>query len=371
VYPVSAAFIAAIESGRYQIANRVDVLTNLGAAPVSFRAESGTFTTDRTSANRRTCSIVLDMGTDGSYLPTDEGDLLTPFGTIIQPYSGIVLSTGTEWVPMGTFVLTDSEFDVTGAGDVTATLSASDLSWAVGNRKFLTPYQVTSSTPEVAIQAILDNVYPGLPRLSMPPSGLTLASPLPTFNEGDDPWSGILTTLDSIGYEGYFDLFATPSAHSTPDPSQAPTAWTFTDGPQGVTSGKRKWTRTGVSNHFVVSSSSSTVQPPVRGVSEDTNPMSATFVGGPFGDIPTFSTSALVATSTAAVDAASHALAVSLGSSESLQFTCLPNPAWDIDDVAALTIAKLNVEGTYVVDTISHSFDAKADTTLTCRRVAS
>ena len=372
MYPVSAAFIAAVESGIYTVANRVDVDPGTGIGIVSFLAETGSFTVDRTSANRRTCSITLTMDEDtaATYMPEQAGDLLTPFGTLLRPYSGIVLSTGIEWVPMGVYVLTDSEFDVTSTGDVVCTLSASDLSWAVGNRAFQTPYQVTSATPEVAIQGIMDTAYPGLPRLNMVTSGVSLASPLPTFNEGDDPWAGILSICDGIGYEGFFDLFGVPTGRPTPDPTLMATGWTFTDGPQGVTSAKRKWTRTGVSNEFIVTSSSSTVQPPVRGTASDTDPSSATFVNGRFGIIPTFQQNSLVATSAEAVAAAKQQLTISLGGSEQVSWTCLPNPAWDLDDVAALTIAKLNVAGTYVVDSITHSFDAKADTQLAGRRVA-
>lgn len=382
MYPVSAAFQAAIQSGSYRVANRVDIDPGDGSTAVSLKCETGSFTVDRTSATRRTCSLTLTMDpeTSTAYMPEQPGDLLTPFGTLLRPYSGIVLpkgngttvaAGGTEWVPMGVYVLTDAEFDVTGAGDVTGLLSGSDLSWGVGDRAFQNPYQITSATPQVAIQAILDAVYPGLARLNMVTSGLSLASPLPTFNEGDDPWTGILTIMDGIGYEGFFDLLGVPTGRPTPDPRLATPAWTFTDGAQGVTSAKRKWTRTGVSNNFTVTSSSSAVQPPVRGQAQDTNPGSATFVNGRFGNIPTFQQNALVATSTEALAAATQQLTVSLGSSEQVTWTCLPNPAWDIDDVAALTVAKSNIDGTYVVDTITHVFDAKADTTLSGRRVHS
>ena len=107
----------------------------------------------------------------------------------------------------------------------------------------------------------------------------------------------------------------------------------------------------------------------MRGQASDTNPNSATFVGGRFGDIPSFVQNATVATTTDAQAAAAQALAVSIGNSESLSWTCLPNPAWDIDDVAALTVGKLNIAGLYVVDSITHVFDSTADTQLTGRRV--
>lgn len=371
MYPVSPAFVAAIESGNYKIDSRVDVDPGTGIGIVTFKAETGSFTVDRTSANRRTCSITLTMDdeTAATYMPEQAGDLLTPFGTLLRPYSGIVLPTGTEWVPMGVYVLTDSEFDVNGDGDTTCALAGSDLSWGVGDRAFLTPYQVSSATPEVAIQGILDAVYPGLPNLNMQTTGLSLASPLPTFNEGDDPWAGILTICDGIGYEVFFDLFGVPTGQPTPDPTLAPSAWSFSDGAQGVTSAKRAWTRSGVSNNFTVTSSSSTVQPPIRGQAIDTNPQSATFVNGRFGNIPTFQDNALCATSAAAVASAKQQLLISIGSSERVSWTCLPNPAWDIDDVAALVESKLKISGEYVVDTITHSFDAAADTQLAGRRV--
>ena len=380
MYATSAAFTAAIRSGEYKINSRVDVDPGSGTGIVTFQAETGSFTVDRASANRRTCSLTLTMDptTAATYMPTNPGDLLTPFGTLLRPYSGIVMPNGngagvglggTEWVPMGVYVLTDAEFSVSNAGDITCTLTGSDLSWGVGNRAFRTPYQATSTTPEVTIQGILDTVYPGLPRLSMVTSGIALSSPLPTFNEGDDPWTGIATIVSGIGYEGYFDLGGTPTGRPTPNPKLANPVWTFTDGAQGVTTAKRRWTRTGVSNDFTVTSSSSTVQPPVRGQATDGSPTSATYTGGKFGDIPSFVQNAMVATTTDAQAAAAQQLAISLGSAESLSWTCLPNPAWDIDDVAQVTVGALNVDGLYVVDSITHVFDSAADTQLTGRRV--
>ena len=380
MYPVSAAFTAVIKGGSYRVANRVDVDPGGNVGTVSFAAESGSFTVDRTSANRRTCSVTLTMDavTAATYMPSAPGDLLTPFGTLLRPYSGIVLPNGNggtvlpgevEWVPMGVYVLTDSDFGVNSTGDVTGVVTGSDLSWIVGQRTFLTPYQVASASPNVAIQSILDTVYPMPPRINMTSTVLSLSSPLPTFNEGDDPWSGILTICDGIGYEGLFDLYGVATARPTPDPTLLGVSWAFADGPQGVTGAKRKWTRSGVVNDFTVTSSSSTVQPPVRGQAIDTNPQSATFIGGRYRDIASFQQNAVIATQPEAQAAAQQLLRVSLGSSERLSWTCLPNPAWDIDDVASLVIAKLNVNGNYVVDTITHSFDGKTDTQLTGRRI--
>ena len=387
MYPASTSFAQAIASGQYQVANSVRFVMPSGQQ-FTLPAEGGAFTVDRTAAQRRSGSLTIaptaGLLEPGDLIPTNFGDPLTPTGILIYPSFGITYPAsaggGTELVPMGCYTLVDTDIDVT-AADVTITLSISDLSWAVSQRKFLNPYQVTSSNPITAVGAILATQYPQLaPLAGTNVTGVTLPSPLPTFKEGDDPWTGCQQIAANCGYELFIDLFGYPQMRPIPTPSNNPLAanLAFTEGGtggNGITEVKRRFTRDGISNDFIVSGSGTTVQPPVRAeaaVTDGTNPM---YVGSPpgntqFGDIPTFLTSSLVTTTAAAQVAANLALAQSIGNVETIDFTVLPDPRWDIDDIANLTVGRANINGfNYVIDTIRHSFDHKTGTEMAGRRV--
>lgn len=365
MYPHTFAFAEAIDSGSYRIATDVQIWSGVNGDSVV--AESGSFTVSRAAAQRRTCSLTIRP--DPGLIPMSSTALLTPFGNQMRPFFGIKYPNGSsELVPMGVYILTDVDAMTTSA-DVTITVTGSDLSWGVSQRKFRNAFDCPSATPEVSIQAILNTVFPGLSPLNMPPTGVLLPSPLPAFKEGDDPWAACLTLADAAGCELFFDLLGIPTGRPIPAAATTAPSWFFADGPKGVTSAKRTWTRSGVSNDFIVSGSGTKIQPPVRGEASDQNPGSRTYVNGTYGDIPTFDSSSLVTSSGTAQNAAQNALTAAQGSTEQIVVTCSPNPCWDIDDVMSLQVARLGIDGNYVIDTIRHAFGVASDTGLDGRAV--
>lgn len=366
MYPLSAAYRAAIAGGGYRVAAAVHVYA--GSEQVAaLTAETGSFTVDRNAAQRRRCQLTITPAP--GVFPTTISAPLTPFGNEIRPYFGVQYANGsTELIPMGVYVMTTVTGTVTSA-DTTISVAGYDRSWTVAQRKFLGPYQVSSSDPGTAIQAILNAQAPGLPPLNMTPTGFSLPSPLPTFKQGDDPWAACLTIADAAGCELFFDLQGVPVGRPIPNPAQQPTVWSFTDGPAGPTSLSRGWTREGVSNDFTVIGSGANVQPPVSARAQDTSPGSPTYVSGSFGDVPSFINSSLVTSTAAAQAAASNALTAALGLVESVTLESVPNPAWDVDDVASVVNRVSGCNGRYVVDSIQHVFHAADSTRLSMRAV--
>ena len=335
------------------------------AGTATFQAENGSFTVDRNSSVRR--NGTLEFIATPALIPAQAGDLLTPFNTTVIPSFGINYGDGTqELIPMGTFVLTDSTFSET-SSNLTGAMSLEDLAYAVGVRAFLTPYQVASTSPQTAIQAILDLTYPGL-TLNMVSTTITIPTPLPSFSEGSNPWDACVSIAASVGFEMFFDVMGNPTCRPVPDPTTIAPIWTFGGGSPGANKLDHKWTRKGISNDFIVSGSSSIVQPPVRNeaaIFDPRNPMSVSR----FGDVPTFISSTIIATSGAALDLANAELTKATGLAESLSFECLPNPAWDVNDVVKIVDPKLKINGTYIVDTVTVGFSINAPTQITARRV--
>lgn len=366
----------------------VNVLSN-GAVVPGFSGipiSDGTLTVDRKNAQRRT--ITLTIATSDAVIPLSVTDPLTPFSNEISVSVGWVdMSTGMPYVnpatgqpelislgvfPMTTVVVTDTGQDITIAVD------GADRSWVVGQRKFLVPYTVAPGTaPEVAIQAILTLVYPELPPLNMVPTGL--AVPGANFNQGDDPWASCLTLADDCGCELFMDINGVPAGYPIPDPATQPVQWKYRvdgTGDAKPTTMKKTYTRNGVSNDFTVSATGSANTPggsgaaaPFQSQVTDSDPSHVTYVGGPFGDIPTFVQSSTITTSGGGTAAAQGLLTTSLGLMESYETTGVPVPMFDIDDVMELVNARIGVNCKAVTDAFTLSLRHDGNIQLTQRRV--
>lgn len=384
MYQISDAFRKAISTG-YKAVFQCSILSGGQTVLSNLAISDGSITVDRNSAQRRKVALTATI-TDLSLIPSGDSSSLAPFGNEIQVFaSWIDPSTGNlyiksnglpELIPMGVFPMTTVEMEDTGT-NLTMTIDGYDRSWSVAQRKFKTPYNVPAGTaPEVAIQNILNAQYPGLPALNMTPTGFSL--PVANFKEGDDPWAACLTLADAGGCELAFDVNGIPAGKPIPNPSNLPVVWSyFVDGtgdsaPQTIT---RKLTREGVSNDFIVSGTGSQNTPtgsgsttgPVRAESSDS---SAQFgINSNFGDIPTFVTSSLVTSTSAAQAASSNALMVSLGLVESFVVNSSPAPMFDIDDVLALSDSRLQVNCNMVTDAATLTLRHDGQTQLTGRRV--
>lgn len=325
---------------------------------------------------------------DVTTIPTDESSSFAPFGPELVLFSGwidpatglpyILPTTGlVELIPMGIFPMLDTKVLHNGP-DITMAVIGADRSWPVSQFSFKTIWPVTAGTsPEAAIQAILSDRAPWLPLLNMAPTGFSL--PLMNFNNGSDPWAACLTIAGMAGCQLYPDANGVPTAKPTPDPTQQKAVWSYrVDGAGNAlpSSVARNMTRRGVSNDFTYSGTGSQNTPlgsgaaaPISANSSDTNPQSPTWIGGPFGDVPTFATSSLISATPQAQAAADNAKAISLGSADIIIVTASPAPMFSVDDVLELEDTQINVDFNIVLDAISYSSQHGTKTTLTARRV--
>jgi hypothetical protein len=386
---ISAAWAAAIRTG-YQIVTTASVLSGGATVLSGLRVSSGSVTLNRTAAQRRTFALTVKLD-DLSLIPGDGNDPLAPFGNEIAlsvgwidtahgattPY--IIPATGlVEQLPLGVFAFTTNAMTNTGT-DLTMALRGYDRSWTVAQRGFTAPYTVTAgNSPEAEIQNILNLRYPGLPPLNMAPTGFAL--PSSTFAQGSNPWAACLSLADSAGNALFFDANGVPTGQPTPDPTAQPTVWSYrTDGAGNAlhSSLTRTLTREGVANDFTVIGTGSQNAPggsgqttgPFASNAQDSSPLSRTWVGGNFGDVPKFTTSSLVLSPTAGQAAANTLLAQSLGLVETFDLTAGPASMFDIDDVIGLYDSRLRVNCNAVVDTAKLSLDHATKVALSMRRV--
>lgn len=370
--PISAAFRSAVKTG-YSVASRAVILENGSPVTGQLPLEAATVTSDRTSAQRNRISLTLGM-IDPTLVPVDLSSITAPGGNEVQLLSGrIDPATGaTELVSLGIFPITTATITDTTA-DLTVTITGYDRAWSVAERKFKVPYVVAAGEDLAsAIVALVQSVFPSVVANIVPTAPDGIVTPANNFKEGDDPWAAALTLAASGGYVLFFDSNGILVGAPTPDPTSSSPVWTFADdgtGDSAAITVAHKLTREGVSNDFTVSGSGSNVQPPLQANSSDLDPASETYVAGKFGDIPTFITSSIVTSPTAAQNAADNARRQSLGSIDTITLTAVPMPFLEVDDVVIVKRPRLGVDGKYVIDAVSTPIRHDAVSTLTLRKV--
>ena len=380
IQAISPAFQAAIATG-YQAYLQADVLVGGVPAVSGLSVSDGQVVLSRGAAQRRTFTLSLTLD-DPSLIPSDNSSAMAPFGSEVQLFAGwidpstkapyIIPSTGmVELVSQGIFAYTTGTPTDTGS-DLTFPMSGYDRSWSLSQRKFKSAFNVTAGTaPETAIQDILAAQYPSSPALSCPPTGFAL--PAMSFTQGSDPWQACLTIAAAAGLELFYNAVGVPTALPTPNPGSAPTAWTYADDGSGNapwSTCARSLTRENIFNDFIVSGTGSQITP-CSAEASDTNPLSPTYTGGGFGDVPSFPTSSSITDSSVALAAAQNALTQSLGSVEVFTLTASPAPMFDVDDVVGLVATRLLTNCKTVVDGLIYSVRHDTKTQLTLRRIYS
>ena len=370
--PVSAKYIAALHAGTVlRVLAYADLYIGATTPPQTnvYRCvlEDGTITADRTAAVRRTCSLTIQP--DAAIVPSSMSSILAPNGAEIRPYFQITYGDGTsETIPTGTFQLTQAQV-VDNGQDLQLTVQGMDRAYAIGSRKLLAPYSIAAGTNLAdAIVALVQTRWPNLVA-NITPTAATAAHT--DLQEGADPWAQVMTMAAAGGYETFFDPTGVLVGRPIPDPTTQPIVWSFADGDGLMKAITHTLNGTGISNDFIVHTTSTTVNPPVRGQASDTSPNSPTNISGPFGDRPTFIADDLVQTAGAAQAGAANALQASLGAADTLTLDTVPMPVFEVDDVVTVTRSRIGLNAMpYVVDRVTHSLRHDGITQFTLRTVS-
>lgn len=345
----------------------------------------GSINVDASAIIRRVGSInFLDVS--GQLTPTDVDALFAPFITEIRVWIGVrywdaplpaindpfaspsVSGTGfavqadTEYVPVGTLVVTDIEGDYP-----QLSLTTYDRAWLLGT--FAAPYTITKNTGIVAaiIQLLTVNTPAGHLAYNLPTDvELTVGSD--QLYDVDTGVGDAVTSLATLaGIQLYVDPMGTwvgPPEPATDDPpviTYAPGQYSMMMRPRRIVSGSQAY------NAVVFTGESASAAAPVRGYAQDDDPTSLTYVPRVGARIYTAS-SPVITTTAAANAAAATTLRRILGIPDQITMRIMPNHAHEGGDVIHLTEPTLGIDFPVIADKFAVNLRAAdGEMAITCR----
>lgn len=329
--PPSDRFIPALSMSHKPV-TRVQMFTSDGRV-IDIDHTGGSVTIDATQSVRRTCTVTA---TDLSLIPIRPSDQLAVYGAKIRIERGIDYQDGSdpELVPLGFFRVDRVEGDPD-LGPVT--ISGSSMEAVLADDPFITPYSTRGVTMAIAaITGIIEDSIPDavvVGKATDGPIGTT------TWDAQADRWQAITDCATAIGAQVYCDADGQFVIANQPDVATSQVAWTVDAGETGVLiTATRAYDRDGMYN-VVVASGENTEDnvPPVSATAEDDDPTSPTYVGGPFGRVTQFYSSATLTTLAACQQAANQLLAQAVKPSATVSVESAPNPLLDAWDVLRVT----------------------------------
>jgi hypothetical protein len=360
----------------FQILSQAWVLTN-GTPVLNIPIEdTSTVTVDRTNVLRRTCSVVF-TDANQTLVSSAVPSVLTPFGNELEIYYGVQFSSGDqELVRIGIFEITDVDIDDSGA-DLVITLDGSDRAYLVQRAQFTDTYSIAPNTNVgLAIQAIIlsRNITPLAQQFNFAPTTFTTPSTPITYSAGDDPWTECCNLAAAIGCELFYDPNGVCTMIPIPDPTTAPISWYYDEGVNNIATEAERLISSDSAYNVVIRDGSGTgVTAGVRGIAQDTNPASPTYVGGSYGSVVDYQVSSLYTTDAQAQVVANADLLTNLGTIETLTLSSIVKPDSDIDDVIEVTRVRAGIpSGTkYVIDSFTLGLGVSGVLQSTCRAISS
>jgi hypothetical protein len=310
VWSVSSRFLNTIRYS-HQVYARIDVLYQGAVIYSTLPFTTCSVTLDRTASIRGRCEVTLG---NEALLPANIADVLTPLGNELAIYRVYVIPAGTNY------------------GTAIRDLILAAASWL--------PYSVTATASTTPLLVYDD------------------------FGDGGR-WKAAQEMATAIGYQIYFSGNGTLIIKPESDPGSTP-AWTVDDGPGGVVvSSAQSWSRVDTYNSVVATASGS--NNPARAISHDLDPTSPTYYHGVFGHKVLRYSSALITTQTQAQAAADALLRRSLGVTQGLNVSAIPNPALEPGDVVRVRRLDRGIDQTCVIDKLDFGLRASDPMTIGVR----
>ncbi len=295
---------------------------------------------------------------DGELSRTDAGELLSPYDAEIKPFSGVVLPSGrAELTPLGVFRLTNSAVS-DGPRGITVDLTGLDRS-LVYQTNFSGAVTIPAGTPvEDAIELLLSRVNAGF---SWHPwlTGVTVGPLL--YDADEQAWDSALTLAESVGGWLHHDRDGVPVLE--PYGSSATSA----SGGFLITKVSKDEDSDEIHNSVVMQSAAGVglISVTVR----DEDPNSPTYVGGAMGERQLTVVNPHLGSVAQAEQAAAARLVQELGRSQTVAFSCVPDPQADVGDAHTLHQPRVGVVNRRVVlDSIDLSLDVESEMTVVARR---
>ena len=360
---VSSAFLERIAAS-HKVAVEITIL-ELGEEIATIATGiSGSVTLDSTAATRGRMDVTI-AGAD--LVPFTASDPLAPYGREIQIKRGIEHNGGRELVSLGIFRIDRTQISESSDG-LQIRVSGGDRSVRVIDARFEEPYQVAAGTNYAT--AIEELVAVADASIQFDLTATTRTTPLLTANEGDDRWKLAQDMAGSLGHLLYFDGDGVCVSRPISSTGATAPAAQLVEGDGGLLlTADRVWTRKSTFNRVIATGENTGNGTPVRGVATDDNPLSPTYYYGPFGKVPRFYASPFITTTGQAEDAAAGFLARELGTTQTVDFGTVTNPALEPNDVARVTRLRAGIDEDHIIDALTIGLDAAAAMTGRTRAV--
>lgn len=352
---------------QHTLRTRAEILRN-GIVQYELHPISGNVSVSVDQDTRRRANVTM-VDPTGELTPRTAQDLLAPLGNELRLYRGLTLIDGTEEMkPLATINI--SKTHITDSGDTfTIEVEGYDRSRRIRRSRWTEPYLINAGTNYVsAIENAVASRATSTMFRSTPTNQVTPKLSL-GIERDHDPWKLITSMAGAIGYEVYFDQMGVCVLRPVPSPqTTTDVVWDYIEGNTAtILSYDRTLSDEFVYNHVVVTSESSTAGTPVRADAKDTDPSSATYYLGDFGDVPYFLYSKFIRSQEQAQAAADAILTRVLGTSEVLQFPLIVNPCHEENDLIRVTRQKSGIEDYYIIDSFNIPLEASGVMNATCR----
>jgi hypothetical protein len=290
--------------------------------------------------------------------------LFLPYGNEIFVERGIAYNGGSyEYVGLGYFRIQTPEQQLPPNGPIRIT--ANDRMAGIIDAQLLAPRQFLAGTTVGAIvDALVFDVYPDATvEWDDGSDALSITANLIT---GSDRYGFLDDLVKSLAKIWYWDYRGVLVIKSLPNPSTS--VYDISSGAGGaLVSMTRTLTRDRVYNAIVASSGATNSTGSSWGVAFDNNPASPTYFYGPFGPVPAFFSSPLLATDAQAAAAASTILQKSLGLPYSVDLTTIPNPALEPFDPITTRVGGREPVETHILQKITVPLTAAGAMSATTR----
>lgn len=343
MWPTSEAFATALAGHSRRWTSRVEVLYANTVVVTLNVVMTGSVDFDEVAV-RRSLSGVKMVDTDGTLTPASARDLLSPKGTEIRVYKGLMLADGSvEEVPLGVFGIDKPVITAHGDGGTVISVSAYDRVDAIRKRRFTDPYTIAKDTPtHEAIAAIVTS------RLTVPVRVTATGHMTPevVYDELSDPWDAVRDLGDADSLVAYFDPLGTFVVEPE---EELDTGITYQPGAESVLLSTERTMLADKTYSGVIVKGEHPDYPPVRYELWDDDPASPTYADGPFGRRPYGFTSSLITSASVAQAAAETILARVTRMRQELVISHVGHPGHDVGDLVTVEDPKSKTSGRYVI----------------------
>lgn len=276
-------------------------------------------------------------------------------GSTVGPSSSAVIAKGGGQLGGGTSIM----------------VHVTDLSRAIKRNVWQEPFTVASGLNYGdAIQAMVLDRLPSQTQFSISSTTRTLPDVVVYgLTQGGDPWQDCRELAQAIGYECFFDPNGIFVFQPVPDPTVGDPVWEFDeDSNPLVAEAVRELADDQTFNHVIVIGQSTSSQNAVSAEAQDTNPNSPTYILGPYGQVTERLTFSLITTQDQAQDVANSILNNSLGASDQVTITVVPQPALEPGDIIKINCSDVRVNGNYMINSMTLSLSSADPQQLVCFR---